>query len=24
MGVGEGTATFSIYTRRQKGRHLTL
>jgi acyl-CoA reductase-like NAD-dependent aldehyde dehydrogenase len=24
MGVGEVTATFSIYTRRQKGRHLTL
>ena len=24
MGVGEVTATFSIYTRRQKGRHLTF
>lgn len=24
MGVGEATATFSIYTRRQKGRHLTF
>jgi malonate-semialdehyde dehydrogenase (acetylating)/methylmalonate-semialdehyde dehydrogenase len=24
MGVGEVTATFSIYTRRQKGRHVTF